>query len=126
MKKLKVYLLMLLPLLGILSSCTFSNEDLILGKWKPISVLANGWEIPDSESNINELGDTWEFTSQGKLIVSKEGDLETMEYAVHDDKLTITEGDDILFATISKLNWTELQIDIARGNDVLSFVFVRK
>ena len=117
---------MLLPLLGILSSCTFSNEDLILGKWKPISVLANGWEIPDSESNINELGDTWEFTSQGKLIVSKEGDLETMEYAVHDDKLTITEGDDILFATISKLNWTELQIDIARGNDVLSFVFVRK
>lgn len=72
--------------LGLMISCSKDNAELIIGKWKWVSVTNDGTTIQMPEDNIT----TWEFTESGNVIMTMNGEAATGDYTVDGDKLSIS------------------------------------
>ncbi len=122
MKKAMKIMAMVLFVVGMatLPSCTKSNADLILGKWKLDKATASfggqtfTMSVSDlaammgSEIDVDEL--VVEFKNDGKVY--SEGETEPARYTIDGDKLSIITPEETINMIITKLNRTDLVLDM--------------
>lgn len=93
MNKLKVIALMLcIATLGLTTSCSKDNEDLIIGKWKCVSSIHESVDPETHELrtyNNESVGVTMEFFEDGKVTMAGEG---TTDYSISGDYLYMDSG----------------------------------
>lgn len=122
MKKAMKIMAMVLFVVGMatLPSCTKSNADLILGKWKLDKATASfGGQtftmsasdlaaMMGSEIDVDEL--VVEFKNDGKVY--SEGEAEPARYTIDGDKLSIITPEETFNMIITKLNRTDLVLEM--------------
>ena len=122
MKKAMKIMAMVLFVVGMatLPSCTKSNADLILGKWKLDKATASfGGQMftmsasdlaamMGSEIDVDEL--VVEFKNDGKVY--SEGEADPARYTIDGDKLSIITPEETFNMIITKLNRTDLVLDM--------------
>ena len=100
-KSLKLLTMMLcIVTLGLVSSCSKDNDysELIVGKWKCVA-----------NSNSENVGQIYEFTSDGKLLMA--GASGSLTYSISGSKITINYGaDGEQYWEIKKLTEDDLTI----------------
>ena len=74
--------------MGIMSSCTKSNEDLIVGKWELVTIENDG-TIYGREAQ--DLTDFWRFTADGTWIMYYKEERDQGNYKINGDKLFLYE-----------------------------------
>jgi hypothetical protein len=89
MKKLKVLAMMLcIAAMGLTTSCSKDNEDLIVGKWKCTASTTTITNLTTNEvttrNDPSVVGMIIEFTKDGKMIF----DGQTVSYTVNGSELT--------------------------------------
>lgn len=88
-KLLRVFaLLACVATMGIMSSCTKSNEDLIVGKWELVTIENDG-TIYGREAQ--DLTDFWRFTADGTWIMYYKEERDQGNYKINGDKLFLYE-----------------------------------
>lgn len=93
--------------LGLLTSCSKSNEDLILGKWKCVASHISG-EDDDNEA----VGNVWEFKSDGTVIMTEtDGDIDYGTYTINETNLSVTSNGMTIPGQIAKLTNKKLIVD---------------
>ena len=90
MKKLKVLAMMLcIAAMGLATSCTKDNEDLIVGKWKCTASTTTITNLSTNEvtteNDASSVGMVFEFTKDGKMIFNGR----TLSYTVSGSEFTM-------------------------------------
>ncbi|MBR4774036.1 MAG: lipocalin family protein [Bacteroidales bacterium] len=93
MKKLRFFAMMLcIAALGLTTSCSKDNEDLIIGKWKCVSSVHQSVD-PDTHElntyNNESVGMVMEFTKDGKVTIAGGG---TSDYSISGNTLYMDGG----------------------------------
>ena len=90
MKKLKVLAMMLcIATMGLTTSCSKDNEDLIVGKWKCTASTTTITNLTTNEvtthNDPSTIGMTFEFTKDGKMIFNGQ----TLSYTVNGNEFSM-------------------------------------
>lgn len=116
-----------------LTSCTKSNEELILGKWSLESIKASygGTTIEMTIADLLSMYESEEisadefiveFKSDGKVYVS--GEEGGTNYTVVGDKLTIYFENETVNITITKLNKSVLMGEMTEMDEEMGKIFM--
>ncbi len=90
------------------TSCSKDNEDLIVGKWKCIHSYSYYSDEEDEYERVDEnVGDIWEFKSDGTLATDPDDPIVT--YSISGSTLTIA-AIFVLNFKIDKLTSTTLKL----------------
>lgn len=89
--------------IGMMTSCTKDNTELIIGTWKVVSVTINGEEITENVP----VGETFTFTTDGVVTLTYNYESASAPYAFVDDN-TIVLGE--VSYMIEKLTKKELKL----------------
>ena len=71
--------------LGIMTSCSKDNSELIVGNWEVTSVTLNGMEMTDNVP----VGATFTFTIDGIVTISYMGHSESNRYIMADENYVV-------------------------------------
>ena len=131
MKKAIKVMAMVLFVVGMttLSSCTKSNEELILGKWK-LDTISATYEGSSFEMTVADLaaliGADDEFTDF--IVEFKDNGYVYMEdesaaYSIDGDKLTVTQDGESIEMTISKISSSSMTLEAEEDGVVMDLTF---
>lgn len=105
--------------LGIMTSCTKSNEKLIIGNWMLLSVTNGG---------PNDIGSTWQFTEKGTYNATwTDGESIVGTYQIIDETtLYLSMYSYTYIFTINQLDNTTMQwTEVVDGESVSVIIFKR-
>lgn len=126
MKKLKVFAMMLcIAALGLTTSCSKDDEDLIVGKWKLTYAARTVVQVDGYTGHVNRISRTtdeqpldskWQFTKEGELYQWLGENCKHQDrYVVRDGYLVLSKDEDMFWVK-------KYQIEkLTKGNLILSY-----
>lgn len=108
MKRLKVFAMLLcIAVLGLTTSCSKDDEDLIVGKWKLIYAARVVVQVDGYTGHVNRISGTtdeqpldskWQFTKEGELYQWLGESCEHQDrYVVRDGYLVLSKDEDMFW-----------------------------
>lgn len=108
MKKVKAIALTLCVAASMMLTSCAKNQDLIIGKWKCLSVSP----VEASNGMTEDVGSVYEFKANGKVAIVMAGQNVEFKYSISESTLTIGEGKEASKSDIDIL--TEKALKISR------------